>query len=86
MRYTRDRTKDDLWGYCRECYYAETCMGGCTWTSESLLGKPGNNPLCHHRALEMERVGLRERLVMVERAEGSPFDMGRFEIVLEKIR
>ena len=31
----------------------------------SLFGKPGNNPLCHHRALEMRRQGKRERLVQV---------------------
>lgn len=85
MRYTRDRTLDDLWGYCRTCYYAETCMAGCTWTSESLLGRPGNNPLCHHRALEHQRTGKRERLVHVEPAPGAPFDQGRFEIVVEDL-
>jgi radical SAM protein with 4Fe4S-binding SPASM domain len=83
MRYTRDRTVEDLWGYCRSCYYAETCMAGCTWTSESLLGRPGNNPLCHHRALEHRRMGKRERLIQVERAPGAPFDQGRFELVVE---
>jgi radical SAM protein with 4Fe4S-binding SPASM domain len=85
MRYTRDRTVDSLWGYCRSCYYAETCRAGCTWTSESLLGKPGNNPICHHRALEHQRMGKRERLVQVERAPGEPFDMGRFELVVEDL-
>ncbi len=44
-----------------------------------LFGKPGNNPLCHHRALEMEKRGLRERLVPVARAPGEPFDHGLFE-------
>jgi radical SAM protein with 4Fe4S-binding SPASM domain len=83
MRYTRDRTVDDLWGYCRTCYYAETCLAGCTWTAESLLGRPGNNPLCHHRALEHRRIGKRERLVQVEVAPGTPFDQGRFELVVE---
>jgi radical SAM protein with 4Fe4S-binding SPASM domain len=85
MRYTRDRTVDDLWGFCRTCYYAEECLGGCTWTSESLLGKPGNNPLCHHRALEHHKKGLRERLVQVEAAKGAPFDHGRFELVVESL-
>jgi radical SAM protein with 4Fe4S-binding SPASM domain len=85
LRYTRDRTVDDLWGFCRTCYYADTCRGGCTWTAESLLGKPGNNPICHHRALEHAKQGLRERLVHVEAAPGEPFDMGRFEIVVEPI-
>jgi len=85
MRYTRDRTVEDLWGFCRGCYYADECRAGCTWTSFVLLGKAGNNPYCHHRALEMERAGKRERVVKVEDAPGQPFDHGRFEIVLEDI-
>ena len=76
LRYMRDRTVDDLWGFCRTCYYAEVCRAGCTWTAFSLFGKPGNNPLCHHRALEMHRHGLRERLVQVAPAPGAPFDHG----------
>ncbi len=83
LRYMRDRTVDDLWGYCRSCYYAEECMSGCTWTSFVTLGKPGNNPFCHHRALEMARQGMRERVVQVKRAPGEPFDHGTFEIVVE---
>jgi len=83
LRYTRDRTVDDLWGYCRECYYADVCRAGCTWTGHVLFGKPGNNPYCHHRALEMRRMGKRERVVQVEQAPGLPFDHGRFEIVVE---
>ena len=62
-----------------------TCRAGCTWTSDVLFGKPGNNPYCHHRALEMQRAGKRERLVQVERAPGAPFDHGRFELVVEDI-
>lgn len=85
LRYTRDRTTDDLWGFCRTCYYADECRGGCTWTAESLFGKPGNNPLCHHRALEMQRAGKRERIVQTERAPGTPFDHGRFELVVEDL-
>ncbi|NUQ73287.1 MAG: radical SAM protein, partial [Polyangiaceae bacterium] len=85
LRYTRDRTVDDLWGYCRTCYYASLCEAGCTWTSESLLGRPGNNPMCHHRALEFQRAGKRERLVRVESAPGRPFDQGRFELIVEDI-
>ena len=46
---------------------------------------PGNNPLCHHRALEMRRQGKRERLVQVAPARGVPFDNGRFEIVVEDV-
>jgi radical SAM protein with 4Fe4S-binding SPASM domain len=83
LRYTRDRTVADLWGYCATCYYADTCRAGCTWTTDSLFGRPGNNPYCHHRALEMQKAGKRERLVRVEAAPGEPFDHGRFELVVE---
>lgn len=83
LRFTRDRTIDDLWGFCRDCYYNDTCRAGCSWTSHVLLGKPGNNPYCHHRALELLREGKRERVVRVEAAPGEPFDNGRFEIVVE---
>jgi radical SAM protein with 4Fe4S-binding SPASM domain len=85
MRYTRDRTVEDLWGYCRGCYYADECRAGCTWTGFVLFGRPGNNPYCHHRALEMERAGKRERIVKVEDAPGLPFDHGRFEVVVEDV-
>ena len=85
LRYMRDRTVEDLWGYCRTCYYADVCRAGCTWTAFSLFGKPGNNPLCHHRALEMRRQGKRERLVQVEAPPGAPFDHGKFEIVVEEV-
>jgi radical SAM protein with 4Fe4S-binding SPASM domain len=83
MRFNRGRTADSLWGVCRSCYYAETCKGGCTWTAEAILGKPGNNPWCHHRALEMQRAGKRERLVQIEHAPGVPFDQGKFELIVE---
>jgi radical SAM protein with 4Fe4S-binding SPASM domain len=83
LRFTRGRTVDDLWGHCRDCYYAEDCLGGCTWTSHVLFQRRGNNPYCHHRALELLRQGRRERLVLAERAEGRPFDFGRFELIEE---
>lgn len=83
LRYTRDRTVEDLWGYCRTCYYADVCRAGCTWTSFCLFGKAGNNPYCHHRALERQREGKRERIERREEAPGLPFDFGRFEVVLE---
>jgi radical SAM protein with 4Fe4S-binding SPASM domain len=83
LRFTRGRTVDDLRGYCRSCYYAEDCLGGCTWTSHVLFGARGDNPYCHHRALELLGQGKRERLVLAERAPGVPFDHGRFELVLE---
>jgi radical SAM protein with 4Fe4S-binding SPASM domain len=82
---TRRRTVDDLWGFCHSCYYAEVCMAGCTWTAHALFGRPGNNPMCHYRALEMDKAGLRERLVKVKDAGGLPFDHGEFEIVVEPV-
>jgi radical SAM protein with 4Fe4S-binding SPASM domain len=83
LRFTRDPRLQELWGYCRGCYYAGDCLGGCSWTAHSLLGKRGNNPYCHHRALDLLRKGRRERVVRVEEAPGTPFDHARFEIVEE---
>jgi radical SAM protein with 4Fe4S-binding SPASM domain len=84
LRFTRDRTVETgLWGYCRTCYYADTCRSGCSWTSHVLFGKPGNNPYCHHRVIELLREGKRERVVRTREAEGKPFDYGGFEIVVE---
>jgi radical SAM protein with 4Fe4S-binding SPASM domain len=83
LRFTRDRTVEDLWGYCRGCYYADTCRAGCTWTSHVLFGRAGNNPFCHHRALELLREGKRERLVRAAPAPGKPFDHGLFDLVVE---
>jgi hypothetical protein len=85
LRYTRDRTVEDLWGYCRTCYYADECRAGCTWTSFVFFGKAGNNPYCHHRALEMQRRGKRERVQRTQSAPGTPFDHGVFEIIEEDV-
>jgi radical SAM protein with 4Fe4S-binding SPASM domain len=85
IAYTRERTVDDLWGFCRTCPFASACMGGCTFTAHALLGRPGNNPYCHFRARAMAAKGLRERLVPVERAPGEPFDNGRFDVVIEPL-
>jgi radical SAM protein with 4Fe4S-binding SPASM domain len=85
LRVTRDRTIEDLWGFCRTCYYAEDCMAGCMWTSHMYFGRPGNNPFCHHRALEMQRGGQRERVERVAPAPGQPFDHGLFRIVVENL-
>lgn len=85
LRYTRDRSVDDLWGYCRTCYYAADCMGGCTWTAHSIFGKPGNNPYCHHRAIELARAGRRERIERIAPAPGVPFDHALFELITEPL-
>lgn len=78
-----ERTREDLWGYCADCYYGDQCLGGCTWTAHCLMGEEGNNPYCIHRALQFDTDGKRERLVKVEDAPGDPFDNGRFELVVE---
>ena len=83
LRFTREREIDELWGFCKSCYYAETCRAGCSWTSHTLLGRRGNMPYCHHRALELQAQGIRERIVPAEHAPGVPFDFGRFELVEE---
>lgn len=80
LRFTRARTTEDLWGFCATCYYKEACLAGCTWTSHVLSGKRGNQPYCHHRALELLEVGKRETITRVEAAPGDPFDFGRFAI------
>lgn len=86
LRFTRDRDGSELWGYCAGCYYADECKAGCTWTATSVFTKPGNNPYCHHRALEYASRGLRERLVLAQHAPGDAFDYGRWDIVLEPLR
>jgi radical SAM protein with 4Fe4S-binding SPASM domain len=84
MAYFRHQSVDDLWGYCRECYYAEVCKAGCTAANEPLLGRPGNNPFCHHRAMEMDAQGLRERIELVRPATSdAPFAQGLFRVVRE---
>jgi len=83
LRFTRNDRRGELWGRCAQCYYAEDCLGGCSWTAHSLLGRRGNNPFCHHRALSLLRQGRRERVVRAEAAPGVPFDHGRFQIVEE---
>jgi radical SAM protein with 4Fe4S-binding SPASM domain len=85
LAFTRQRTVDDLWGWCRQCAFAEVCMGGCSFTAHALFGRPGNNPYCHFRARSLARAGQRERLVRREAAPGTPFDNGLFELVLEPI-
>ena len=70
LRFTRERTTDELWGYCKGCYYAEDCLGGCSWTAHSLLGKRGNNPFCHHRALDLLSRGTAPRAGRAGRSPG----------------
>lgn len=76
----------------RECFEVvakladlDTCKAGCSWTSHSLFGKPGNNPYCIHRALDFEQRGLRERLELVEMPPGVPFDNGLYQLIEEPL-
>src|SRR5690606_10434251 len=83
LRVNRDRTVDALWGFCASCYYADECRGGCSWMASSLFGRTGNNPYCHHRALDFRARGLRERVVQRAPAPGTSFDHGSWEICVE---
>ncbi len=83
LSFNRERTVDELWGFCRQCPFADICKGGCTFTAHALFGRPGNNPYCHFRARTLASQGLRERLVPARAAEGKPFDHGLFDLVVE---
>lgn len=85
LHFGRMRNIDSLWGHCRTCYYADVCRGGCTWTSDSLFGKPGNNPYCHYRAIQLEKRGIHEKIRKVAEAPDKPFAIGRFELYEEAI-
>lgn len=85
LHFGRIRDINALWGHCRNCYYADVCRAGCTWTSDSLFGKPGNNPYCHYRALQLEQRGLHEKIRKVADAPDRPFAIGRFELYEEPI-
>jgi radical SAM protein with 4Fe4S-binding SPASM domain len=76
---------EGTWGFCRSCEFADVCRGGCTWTAHTFFGRAGNNPYCHHRALEHRRMGVRERIVPVAPAPGRPFDHGLFALVHEPL-
>jgi radical SAM protein with 4Fe4S-binding SPASM domain len=85
LHYGRLRSAESLWGFCRGCYYADVCRGGCTWTADSLFGRPGNNPYCHHRVLELEKQGVRERVVKRREAPQESFAIGAFELIEEPL-
>ncbi|BAB73728.1 nif11-class peptide radical SAM maturase 3 [Anabaena sp. FACHB-709] len=74
-----------LWGFCKTCKFAELCRGGCTWTAHVFFNRRGNNPYCHHRALELAKRGLRERVYPKVSAPGVPFDNGEFTIIEEPL-
>ena len=80
LAFTRERTRDELWGRCASCYYAEVCRAGCSFTTHSTMGRRGNNPFCYYRADKLRKQGLREILVQAKRAPGAPYDFGCFEL------
>lgn len=85
LNFARERDLDELWGFCKSCYYADICKAGCSFTSHTLLGRRGNNPWCYYRAMQLRKKGRREELVQVEKAAGERYDFGRFEIVEKPI-
>lgn len=85
LSFTRDRTVEDLWGWCKTCAFASVCLGGCSFTAHAVFGRPGNNPYCHFRARSFARQNLRERLVSASPADGTPFDNGTFDVVVEPL-
>lgn len=80
LQINRFRTVESLSGFCRTCPFAKSCLGGCSFTAHSILGKTGNNPFCHFRAKSLAKLNIRERLVLKEKAPSKPFDNGIFEI------
>lgn len=76
---------EHLWGFCKTCEFAELCRGGCTWTAHVFFDRRGNNPYCHHRALEQAKRGVRERVYPKVLAQGLPFDNGEFALIEEPL-
>ena len=85
FNFSSEHDTEHLWGFCRSCDFAEACRGGDSWTAHALLGRRGNNPICHHRALELAKRGVRERFVRIAPGPGLPFDYPQFELVEEPI-
>ncbi len=83
LNFARDRDGEDLWGFCKTCYYADACQGGCSWMAHCSMGRRGNNPFCYHRVQQQQKRGIRERLVPIGRARNQPYDFGSFELVEE---
>ncbi len=83
LQINRFRTVESLSGFCRTCPFANYCLGGCSFTAHSILGKTGNNPFCHYRSKTLAKRNIRERLVLKENAPNRPFDHASFDIVEE---
>jgi radical SAM protein with 4Fe4S-binding SPASM domain len=85
LRFSRLRDTNELWGFCKTCYYASVCIGGCSWVSHSLFGRRGNNPFCYHRIGQLEKQGTRERIQKIREAAKKSFALGLYEIILEDL-
>lgn len=83
LKFMRCFDESKLWGFCAGCYYGSVCKAGCVWTSSTILGKYGNCPYCHHRALEYLARGQRERLTRIAVAPGEIRDRAEFAIEVE---
>ncbi len=83
LSFNRSDRAHELWGFCGGCYYRSVCKGGCSWTAHVFFGRRGNNPYCHHRALEHEKQGLHEVLPLRTPGDGSPFDHGAWDVRVE---
>ncbi|MBK6514859.1 MAG: radical SAM protein [Polyangiaceae bacterium] len=86
LAFARRPRDEELWGFCKGCYYASVCKAGCSWTAHVFFGKRGNNPYCHHRALVHDERGEREVLTLAEPGPGEPFDHGRWDVTVEPAR
>jgi radical SAM protein with 4Fe4S-binding SPASM domain len=80
-----DQGTDHLWGFCKQCEHGDICRGGCTANAHTLFGKSGNNPHCHHRTLELAKIGKRERVVPKLAAIGKPFDHAEWTLLEEPV-
>ena len=85
-RFTRDRTTDELWGFCRTCYYADVCRAGCSWTAHTHARQARQQPVL----LPPRRRSSRSRAsasasCQVSARRNEPYDFGRFEIVEEPL-
>jgi radical SAM protein with 4Fe4S-binding SPASM domain len=84
-RKVRPKIEHEAWGFCGGCYYRSVCKSGCTWMSDAILGRAGNNPMCDHRARSLRAAGLRERFEQVAPAPGEPFDVAKWRLQLETL-
>lgn len=84
-RSVRPNVERPAWGFCGSCYYKSVCRSGCTWTAGAIMGVPGNNPMCDHRARTLRAAGVRERFEQVGAASGEPFDLAQWRLVAETL-